>query len=170
MELVKGKSRIQLYSCVGKLLQERKSRAGTPNPQGRLVNTSFASNAERDQAFENRLRELRAEGWIDQRPPAPAARKRSDEDALEDAFAALVETTIAELGRASEDQDAKIWRRAITAYGKLKIRAGGNRNEHLVHFFAVDGIAIERRHPVVVAEVRATKARKARWVQLLESA
>lgn len=102
------------------------------------------------------------------RAPAATARRAA---ALEEAFAALVEKTLAALGRAAtEAEDARAWRSAIAAYGRLAVRAGGDPTNHLVHFFAVDGIALDRRHPVVVHRARATRARKARWLRLLDAA
>jgi hypothetical protein len=180
-ELVKDGRKIRLYPSI-RTLTELKFRLATAQPRGRGKSTIFADNAERDRALERRVAELVADGWVDNRagktrarphkaaatarPPAPS---RSDK--LEGAFAALVEKTLAALGRATtEAEDARAWRAAVAAYGRLKVRAGGDRTEHLVHFFAVDGIAIDRRHPVVLSRARATKARKARWLRLLESA
>lgn len=170
--LVKGGFRIQLYRCSGYLLQERKSKLTTASPQGPLKNTPFTDKADRDRAFEQRVRDLEAEGWIDQNPERSGSTKprKPSTEALEKAFAALVAKTIAALETARDGADDKVWRSAIAAYGKLKVRAGGDRTENLVHFFAVDGIALDQRHPVVVTKVRASKARKARWLELLESA
>lgn len=172
-ELAKGAFRIQLYRCSGRLFQERRSRLRTSDPNNPLTNTPCADNAERDRMFDQRLRELLADGWVDLKPPpAPAKRRKAQPDlaALDAAFGKLARETIEQLAKASDADDAKIWRRAISAYGKLKVKAGGDRTEHLVHFFAVDGIALDKRHPVVVTRARADKARKARWIALLEAA
>ncbi len=174
VELTKGGSRVQLYRCVGRLFQERRSRLTNPNPQGPPTNTQCRDNKERDRTFDERLRALLAQGWVDRNPPPAATRAKKyakpEPVASELALAALAKRTIAELGKATEADDGAIWRRAIAAYGKLKVRAGGDRTEHLVHFFAVDGIALDTRHPVVVSRARASKARKARWIAILEAA
>ena len=98
-------------------------------------------------------------------PATPKAKPaRGGEGALEEAFAALVERTCAALAASKgEEDDAKAWRAAIRRCGDLKAKAGGNRDEDIVHFFAVDGVALSQKHPVVVQKVRATKvARVAR--------
>ena len=90
---------------------------------------------------------------------------------LETKFGTLAEHTIAALAKSQTDaRDERIWRAAIVKYGKLKAEAGGDHTENLVHFFAVDGIGLDERHPVVVTRVKASAARKKRWMTLLESA
>ena len=172
-ELVKGGSRIQLYRCGGRLFQERRSRLSNPNPSGPLKNVPCADNDARDRMYDERLSELLADGWIDQSPRPAATRKKAkaepDLGALERAFGELAKTTIAELAKADEKNDVKVWRRAIAAYGKLKVRAGGDRTENLVHFFAVDGIALDKRHPIVVTRARGSKSRKDKWLALLSA-
>jgi hypothetical protein len=170
-ELDKGAWRIRLYPGF-KSLTELKFKRSTKRLTGRGKQTTFEDNKERDRALAKRVEELVAEGWVDtgvgfvkpQRKPAGTA-------TLEDAFTALAETTIAALSTATSDvEDDAIWKRAIAAYGKLKKRAGGDATENLVHFFAVDGIALERAHPVVCLRAKAPKRRKARWAGLLEAA
>lgn len=185
-ELIKDGWKIRLYPA-GPTLAELKFRLTTKVPRGRASITTYADNAARGRALDQRVAELVAQGWVDTGVGhMPGARKRKgagaraegDQDtsaakaaALEDAFGALVERTLAALGKARTDgEDAAIWRTAIAAYGRLKRRAGGDATENLVHFFAVDGIALDRRHPVVVQRARATEPRKARWLQRLEAA
>lgn len=175
MELVKGAWKIRLLRQ-GRFLTELKMKKTTSAPKAVPPPAAFPDPRAAFAALQARAAALLAEGWIDtgggapKAParPAPQARK-VDEAALEKHFGDLAARTIAALEKStSEAGDAKAWRAAIRRYGDLKAKAGGNRDEHLVHFFAVDGVALSQAHPVVTRRVRATKARQARWLELLE--
>lgn len=171
-ELVKGSWKIRLHPA-GRTLSEMKMKATQTVPRGKIVTSTFADNGERARALDARVAELVAQGWTDTGLGLPkrarGTQRAPPDDALEEAFASLVESTLAALrASVSEADDAKAWRAAIQRYGDLKAKAGGNRDEHLVHFFAVDGVALSRTHPVVLERARATKGRKARWLALLE--
>jgi hypothetical protein len=116
------------------------------------------------------VRELEEDGWKLVRGANEIPRaKRKAPNPLEAAFGKLVADTIVGLKKAkSTAEDARVWKRAIAAYGKLKVKCGGNADENLVHFFAVDGIALEARHPVVVQAVAASDERKNFWLKTLE--
>jgi hypothetical protein len=170
-EFDKGPWRIRLYPA-GRFLTELRFRRGKV-PSGAGKRTEFSDLAERSAALDRRAAELVAAGWVDTglghgRRGRPAPKPAVD---AERAFAALVARTVAALRRSkSAAGDDKAWRAAIEAYGKLKRASGGNATEHLTHFFAVDGVALERAHPVVLQTVEASSARKARWLQCLKDA
>lgn len=95
----------------------------------------------------------------------------SDAEQIERDFAALVKTTILDLEAAkSQAEDRAAWEKAIREYGRIKVLTGGDENENIVHFFAVDGIGYETQHPVVCNAVATDKARRDRWVQQLVEA
>ncbi|MEW5741194.1 MAG: hypothetical protein AB1938_19885 [Myxococcota bacterium] len=175
MELVKGAWKIRLYRS-GRFLNELKMKKTTSAPRSVPPPAAFPDSKSAFAAMQARADALLAEGWTDTGVGAPRRAPRvtpkapeADEAALESQFAALVARTIAALQRSrSEAGDAKAWREAIRRYGDLKAKAGGNRDENLVHFFAVDGVALAKPHPVVLQRVRATQERKARWLRHLQ--
>lgn len=184
-ELVKGAWKIRLYPA-GCHLSELRMKATTKTPGGAAKQTSYADVAACQRALAERVAALVAEGWTDTgvglprpraKPASPApARARSkkvqpDLAALDAKLGALAEETIAALARAkSAAADEVVWRAAIAEYGKLRVAAGGDPTESLVHFFAVDGVGLEAAHPVVVTRAEGSAARKARWLALLEAA
>jgi hypothetical protein len=179
MELVKGPWKIRLYRA-GRVLTEMKMKKTTSVPRSSPPGEEFSDPRAAFAALEARAAELLAEGWVDTGVGAPmrAARatQRAPEKAhaalekqLEKQFALLVKSTSAALRKSTtEAGDRKVWREAIRRFGDLKEQSGGNRDEHLVHFFAVDGVALSQRHPVVTQLVEATPQRKALWLKLLE--
>lgn len=97
--------------------------------------------------------------------------KAPDNGRIEKDFAAVVAAVMKEL-RASKTEaaDKTAWKKAIKEYGRLKVLLDGDANENIVHFFAVDGIGLEVKHPIVFKEVEADAARKDRWMKQLQSA
>lgn len=175
MELVKGAWKIRLYRS-GRFLTEMKMKKATSAPRSVPPPAAFPDVKSAFAALVARADELLAEGWVDTGVGAPTKASRPGpkapaavEAALEDDFGRLVTRTIAALKKSTSGAgDAKAWREAIRRYGDLKAKAGGNRDEHLVHFFAVDGVALAQQHPVVTQRVRATPERQARWTEILE--
>jgi hypothetical protein len=181
-ELVKDGWKIRLLPA-GRHLSETKFKATTAAPKGVIKQTSYGDVAECRRALAERVAALVADGWTDtgighaKKRPAPATKATatantrapaSSAKALDAKFGVLAKRTIAALGRSTTvAADEKIWRAAAAKYGALKVAAGGGRTEHLVHFFAVDGIALDAAHPVVVACAKGTAARKERWTALL---
>lgn len=97
----------------------------------------------------------------------------ADKKALEDELGEVVERIIRELRASSSDtEDERIWRAAIADYGRLKVALDpdADANENIIHFFAVDGIAFERKHTIVTKAVGADEARVGRWIAQLERA
>lgn len=167
-ELVKGQRKIRLYRS-GPHLSEMSMRRTTTVPTGKIVTVSHGSVPASVRAMEARISALEAEGWEDTGVGRVAPRREPAKPrGLEEAFGALARDTIAALGT-SED-DARTWKKAIATYAALRKRAGGDPREHLVHFFAVDGVGLERAHPVVVTRAKGTAARKRAWLALLEKA
>lgn len=90
---------------------------------------------------------------------------------VETKFEALAAKTIADLMAAKDETaDTKIWRRAIAEYGKLKVKAGDGPTDNLVRFFSVDGVAVAKKHRVVVKACKPLGPRKAAWLALLKAA
>ena len=174
-ELVKGAWKIRLYPS-GRHLSEMKFKVTSKVPTGAVRQSSFADVAECQRELADKVAVLVADGWLDTglgfpRKAAKAISRKKAGAALDAKFGTLAEHTCAQLAKSRTDaNDVRIWRAAIAKYGALKVEAGGDRTENLVHFFAVDGVALDETHPVVVTRVRASAARKKRWMTLLESA
>ncbi|MBL8921511.1 MAG: hypothetical protein JNJ54_21805 [Myxococcaceae bacterium] len=188
-ELVKGQEKIRLWRS-GRHLTELRMRKTTSAPRKVPPPVSYADVDAAVEAMGARLAELEREGWVDTGaglakgvlPGTPAARRlvtpskrkkkaAASRPSLDDAFAALARETITALERSSSDaSDLATWKKAIAAYKVLRRRAGGSPTENLVHFFAVDGVGVERAHEVVIAKVKPAPDRFARWMKLLQAA
>lgn len=172
-ELVKGAWKIRLYPS-GPHLMEMKFKVSSKVPTGAVKQSSFADVAECQRVLAEKVAVLVSDGWQDTgigfpKKAAKATSRSKAGAALDAKFGTLAKHTIAELAKSKTDaSDERIWRTAIARYGTLKVEAGGDRTENLVHFFAVDGIALDEAHPVVVTRVKASAARKKRWMALLE--
>lgn len=168
-----GKTRYcYLYAFKKKLTTMTDVAPGKPE----TTVVEFAKAPELMAAYEAACRASVADGWEDftfggweatlgegpKRPPAAEAERR-----FEAMSAALAKALTAAKGKAAAEK--KAFAAALKACAALKKELGEPELENVVHFFAVDGVGLEKTRKAALLRVKADDATSDRWLKVLEA-
>ena len=138
--------------------------------------TKYASDSELITAFVAACEQAESEGWKEYGPPTTWRERVSGgepqkptavetEKRFEQMSQELAEALAAANGKKAAERKAIV--AAVKKYGDLKVLLGGDRGEHAVHFFAVDGVGLRKKRKPALSRVRVDAATSARWLELL---